>query len=256
MRVMGPDKDTGAAAISRGVASAGAGVAEEIATARDTVGVAPFAPPERAAPVDPWAAAAGDWTELAITVRVGSLGAQGSKAGAASGSGGSAGARAVGAMPRSAANRRRDAGAAASPDSPAWRLKVGRSATAGSPLRARSTKGKPAAARFRSARRGRPRVGISASGGRSMWRRASVQPARPEAGTRAPRGSPEWARLTPPSGSWPAAAVKDTSIPAATAQGATAAPTHRKPVRRRRIARSRSPGVAARLHPSVIGRQG
>src|SRR5215218_9298573 len=144
MRVNGPDSDTGAAAISTGVASAGAGVVEDRATARATVGVAPLPSDERAAPVDPCAAAAGDWTELAITVRVGSVGLQGSKAGSASGSGPGAATSGAGGKPRSAVNTSRPSGAAAT--SPARRLKEGRSAGSGSPLRPRSTNGSPGAA--------------------------------------------------------------------------------------------------------------
>ena len=119
MRVNGPDSDTGAAAISTGVASAGAGVVEDSATARATVGVAPLPRDERAAPVDPCAAAAGDWTELAITVRVGSVGLQGSKAGSASGSGPGATTSGVAGRPRSAVNRSRPSGAAATCPGPA-----------------------------------------------------------------------------------------------------------------------------------------
>ena len=72
----GDCRETGAAAISMGVASMGAGVVEDRAMARLTMGVVGLA----AAPVEPAAAAAGDWTEVACWVVVYSGACQGSKA--------------------------------------------------------------------------------------------------------------------------------------------------------------------------------
>ena len=78
--------ETGAAAISIGIASAGAGVVDDKATARGTAGVAPPADgvtAPRLEAVAPPAAAAGDWIDVAWRVVVGSGPCQGVKPGSA-----------------------------------------------------------------------------------------------------------------------------------------------------------------------------
>src|SRR5215204_7184688 len=78
--------ETGAAAISIGIASAGAGVVDDKATARGTAGVAPPAEgvtAPRLEAVAPPAAAAGDWIDVAWRVVVGSGPCQGVKPGSA-----------------------------------------------------------------------------------------------------------------------------------------------------------------------------
>ena len=238
-RPLGPRENFGRAAISMGVPSAGAGVAEASETARATDGVDPSCTWGVVEPALAWGEL-GAWLRRVVTWR--SLGRGCSWAGSAQGPSTGTGAKPAPSAASSPPPKARTAARypARGPGARSRAAKVGRTGTAGSARRAALVRGAGRASPLRTARGSASSAPASATmpsraarwASRDMRSRdGSAKPAPSTAtveGTRSPgmagARSVRSNRVLPMTVSWPASAAIDTSRPPARHQGTTVSP--------------------------------